>query len=130
MATNIKKSQQLIVLIGIIVGIVISAIENFAFDGEISPFAIVILLLIADVTYGGLWGIRGWISAFITWMFLPLAHLFKHIFSLKDTLSPNTYVSILLMAIFCFIITAIGFISGTLIRKFLKHISKRNSNDN
>ncbi len=113
-------SRTVLIAVGLAIGVAVSAVDNFAFGGEVSPFVIVILLLGTTVTSGILWGGRGWIAAILVWLFLPLAHVVKHIFSLPDTLHPNTCASILKLAVFSFVIAAIGFGGGVLIHSFGK----------
>ncbi len=103
--------------IGIAVGFAISAVDNFAFDGEVSPVLIVALLLGASATFGIIWGWRGWTAMVSAWICVPLAHLIKHLLGLPDTLNPNTYTSILMLAGFTLVVSAIGFSGGIVVRK-------------
>ena len=92
-------------------------VDNFAFDGEVSPILIVALLLAATAIAGALWGWHGWIAAAITWACVPSAHLVKHVFGLPDTLHPNTYTSILYLAAFTLVVAMAGTACGAIIRK-------------
>jgi asparagine N-glycosylation enzyme membrane subunit Stt3 len=58
------------------------------------------MLLAVTTTAGALLGQRGWVAAAGTWVCVPLAHLVKHVLGLPDTVHPNTYASILLLAAF------------------------------
>jgi hypothetical protein len=100
---------------GLGTGIVIAAVDNFASGGEVSPIVIVALLIVATATFGGLWGRGGWSAALAAWMCLPLAHLVKHVLGLPDTLHPNTYRSILLLAAFTFVVATLGTVAGMLV---------------
>lgn len=102
---------------GFLAGIIIVLVDNFAVDGEISPVVIVILLLVVSASAGIIWDTAGWITAAITWVFLPSAHLIRLFFSLPDILHPAANGSILKLAIFSMIITAAGTVTGILIRR-------------
>jgi hypothetical protein len=103
--------------VGLVAGLVIVYVDNCTFDGEVSPIVIIALLLAATTGAGVLFGRSGWISAAVTWVCVPLAHLVKHVLGWPDTLHPNTYVSILFLALFTLAIAAIGTGGGLLIRK-------------
>jgi len=109
--------------IGGVIGLVIAAIDNFAFNGEVSPIVIVALLLSATAISGFIWDWRGWVVTVSAWACVPLAHFFKHVFSLPDTLHPNTYTSILMLAVFTFVISIIGFGIGVLFRRLTKTVA-------
>jgi hypothetical protein len=51
------------------------------------------------------------------WAWLTLVHLVKHVFGLPDTLHPNTYTSILMLAVFSLVVATIGTGCGILIRR-------------
>jgi hypothetical protein len=107
-------------LVGLIAGAVIVFIDNFAFQGEVSPIVIVILLLAATFAAGAAWKWHGWIAAVATWLCVPLVHLVKHLLGLPDTLQPNTYPSILMLAAFTLVISALGLFCGTLVHSLAK----------
>jgi len=109
--------RPLLVGIGFAAGVVIATVDNFAFDGEVSPIVIVALLLVVTATVGAIWSWRGWIVSAIAWVCLPLAHLIKHILGLPDTLHPNTYASILMLAAFTLVVATIGTGCGILLRR-------------
>jgi hypothetical protein len=92
-------------------------VDNFAFEGEVSPIIIVAMLLAATATAGVVWGQRGWIAVITAWACVPLAHVVKHVLGLPDTLQPNTYKSILMLAAFTFVVAALGTGGGLLIRR-------------
>lgn len=102
---------------GLMVGLVIAGVDNFAFEGEVSPIVIVVLLLAATTITMAIWGGKGIWAALAAWLCLPLAHFFKHIFGLPDTLQPNTYVSILALAAFTFGVACVGAGIGVLIHR-------------
>ena len=81
--------------VGLAAGAAIVYVDNWAFEGEVSPIIIVALLLAATATAGALWGGSGWVAAAVTWVCVPLAHVAKRVLELPDTLHPNTYLSIL-----------------------------------
>jgi hypothetical protein len=91
-------------------------VDNWAFDGETSPIIIVVMLLAATAAAGAVWGRGGWTAAMILWALLPLVHLVKHVLGLPDTLHPNTYASILLLAAFSLAVAAVGIGGGVLLR--------------
>ena len=103
--------------IGFIVGLEISLVDNFLFAGEVSPIVIVALLLAVAFASGAKWGWLGWFAAAGMWICIPAAHLVKHVLDLPDTLHPNTYTSILMLAAFTLVVAAIGFVCGALSRK-------------
>ena len=103
--------------VGLAAGAAIVFVDNFAFGGEVSPIVIVVLLLVATSTATGLWGRHGWITAAMTWVCVPLAHLVKHVCGWPDTLHPNTYASIALLAAFTVVVAAVGTGSGMLVHR-------------
>ncbi len=114
--STLWQSRTTLIACGLIIGVAISAVDNFAFHGEVSPIVIVGLLFVATSTAGILWGWRGSYSAVGTWLCLPAAHLMKHALGLPDTLQPNTYTSIVLLALFTLAVASIGFVLGASIR--------------
>jgi hypothetical protein len=115
-----SSTWQMRLLVGLIAGIIIVYIDNFAFQGEVSPILIVVMLLFSTIIVGALWKWHAWIAAVTVWICVPAAHVVKHLLGLPDTLHPNTYTSILMLAIFTFVISAIGFLFGTLINRISK----------
>lgn len=111
------SSRQIRVFVGLIVGAIIAAVDNFLFGGEVSPMVIVGLLLVAALTLGGLWKWSALLPVTLMWLWLPMAHLVKKVLGLPDTLHPNTYSSILLLSVFTLVISAIGFLMGGLASK-------------
>jgi hypothetical protein len=75
------------------------------------------MLVAIAATAAGIWGRYGWIAAGGAWMLVPLAHLIKHVLSVPDTLHPNTYGSILMLAAFTLAVTALGTGVGMLIHR-------------
>jgi hypothetical protein len=103
--------------IGLAAGVAIAAVDSFAFKGEVSPIIVVAILLAATVTSGAIWGRRGWVPAAAAWASVPLAHLFKRILGLPDTLQPNTYASLLMLAAFTLAVALAGTGCGVLLRR-------------
>lgn len=103
--------------IGLVAGLAIAAVDNFAFGGEVSPIVIVAMLLAATATAGVIWDWRGWVAAAAAWICVPLAHLIKHLLDLPDTMQPNTYASILMLAAFTLAVATIGTGCGVLLRR-------------
>ncbi len=104
---------------GLLAGAVIAAVDSFAFGGEVSPIVIVGMLLVVAAAAGMVWGIRALAVAVAVWAWLPMTHLVKHVFGLPDTIHPNTYASILKLALFSFVITAAGLAFGLASRRLL-----------
>ena len=102
--------------VGLIVGATIAAVDNFAFNGEVSPIVVVIMLLAATITAGFLRERLGWATAVAVWIWVPGVHFAKRILDLPDTLHPNTYTSILILAAFSLAVTAVGTGCGLIIR--------------
>jgi len=103
---------------GLAAGAAIVWVDNFAFDGAVSPIVIVAMLLAATTTAGTVWGRQGWVAAAVAWACIPLAHVIKHALGLPDTLHPNTYLSILYLAVFTLIVAIIGAGCGLLVHRF------------
>jgi len=103
--------------VGLAAGAGIMSVDNFAFQGEISPVVIVAMLFAATGAAALFWGWRGWVTAFVTWACVPTAHLGKHLLALPDTLHPNTYASILKLAAFSLVVATAGFGFGVLLRR-------------
>ena len=100
--------------VGLGAGAAIAYVDCCAFEGEVSPIVIVVLLLAATATAGAIWGRSGWVAAAVTWVCVPLAHVVTHVFALPDTLHPNTYMSILYLAAFTLVIATGGTACGAL----------------
>ena len=103
-------------IVGLVAGVTIAAVDNFAFEGEVSPIVIIAMLFAVSAAAGMKWGWRSWLSVVIAWLCVPLAHLVKYIIGLPDTIHPNTYASILMLAAFTGAIVTIGIGSGALLR--------------
>lgn len=113
--------------VGFAAGVAIVAVDNFAFEGEVSPIVVVAILLAATLTSGVIWGQRGWAAAAAGWVCVPLAHLIKHILALPDTLHPDTYASILMLAAFTFAVATVGLGFGVLLRTLTTRRAGRGS---
>src|SRR5262245_60118292 len=95
-----------------VAGMLIAAVDNFAFHGEISPIVIVALLFVVTAAAGAMWGRLGLLPCVAVWIWLPLVHVVKHVLGLPDTIHPNTYTSILMLALFSAGVSCIGFLVG------------------
>jgi hypothetical protein len=105
--------------IGLTVGAAIAAVDNIAFNGEVSPIVVIAMLLAATITAGFLRETLGLATAVAVWICVPAVHLTKRILSLPDTLHPNTYTSILMLAVFSLAVVAAGTGCGLLIRRLV-----------
>lgn len=103
--------------IGLSAGAAIVYVDNFAFEGEVSPIVIVTMSLVTTATAGAMWRRRGWVTAAVAWACVPLAHVVKHALGLPDTLQPNTYTSILYLAVFSLVVATVGTVGGILVRR-------------
>lgn len=113
-------------LTGLAAGVAIAFVDNVAFEGEVSPIVIVVMLLAATTTAASIWGGRGWITAATAWLCVPVAHVIKHLLGLPDTLHPNTYTSIFLLAAFTFAVAALGTAGGALVHRAVTRARNRN----
>jgi hypothetical protein len=104
-------------ILGLIVGAGIAAVDNVLFEGEVSPIVIVGMLLAATFAAGANWGRRGWVAAVAVWAWVPAAHLAKRVLGLPDTLHPNTYASILMLAAFTLGVAVVGTACGLLVHR-------------
>ncbi len=116
-ARRLLSTWQTALLAGLVAGEVIAYVDNFAFEGEVSPIVIIALLLFSSALAVGVWGRSGWIAAGIIWACVPLAHVVKHVLGMPDTLHPNTYTSILFLALFTLAVATIGAGCGALVRR-------------
>ena len=105
------------IVVGSAVGLAIACVDNFAFNGEVSPIVIVAMLFAGTATAGVVWGRHAWLAAAGMWLWIPLVHLVKHVLKLPDTMHPNTYVSIMLLAAFTLVIASIGTGCGILVHR-------------
>lgn len=103
--------------LGFLAGLSVAAVDNFASRGEVSPIVIVAILFVVTFAAGAAWGSRAWLPSAIAWCCVPLSHVVKHAFHLADTLRPNTYGSILLLAVFTGAIAAVGTGLGIAVRR-------------
>ena len=124
-----QPRQLLPISVGMLAGAGIAVVDNFAFGGEISPIAIVGMLLIVAGAIGMIWGVRAVVATAIVWVWLPMAHVVKHAFNLPDTLHPNTYTSIFKLAAFSFVVSAIGYACGLALHSVLPGKQKTMSDD-
>ena len=99
-------------------------VDNLAFGGEVSPVVIVFLLLAGGGAAGVVWGKQSWLAAAVMWVCLPGTHLVKHSLGLPDTLYPNTYTSIGLLAVFTLVVAAVGMGVGMLLRRLFLELGE------
>jgi hypothetical protein len=111
--------------VGFAAGLSIAGVDNFAFDGEVSPIIIVAMLIAVSAAIGTIWGFRGWIASAAVWICVPLPHVIKRVLSLPDTFQPNTYKSILMLAAFTLFVTALGTSSGLILRRFVLGLPRK-----
>ena len=104
---------------GTFVGVIIAAVDNFAFGGEVSPILILGMLLVATGVAGYFWGIRCVPAVILIWIFIPALHLINLGLGLPDTLQPRTYGSALKLAAFTAIVAVIGAACGAAIGAFV-----------
>jgi hypothetical protein len=123
MARSAWGTWQVRLIAGLAAGAVISAVDNVISDGEVSPIVIVAMLFTAAAAAGLFWGRRGWLVAFAVWALIPTAHLAKRLLGLPDTLHPNTYASIVMLAAFSFVVAAVGIACGLLARRWCSKAS-------
>jgi hypothetical protein len=102
---------------GLAAGLAIAYVDNVAFNGEVSPIVIVGMLLAVGAIATGGWGRSGWLTAATAWLCVPGVHLVKHLLALPDTMQPNTYTSILMLAAFTLVVTTLGSGAGLLIHR-------------
>jgi hypothetical protein len=101
-------------------GITICLIDNYAMNGEISPIVIVLLLFSFVAALSAFNRNNVWLGTLLVWVWLPASHLVKHLFDLPDSIHPNTYHSILLLALFTLTVSVIGLLAGTGIRRVIR----------
>jgi hypothetical protein len=101
--------------LALLAGGLISAVDNLAFGGEVSPIMIVILLLAASAAFAFFLR-HAWATALAVWIFTPLVHVAKHLAGIPDTIQPNTYASIAVLAIFTLIVSLAGAGIGAALR--------------
>jgi hypothetical protein len=114
--SSVATRRSVLVGGGFVTGLTIGFVDNFAFRGEVNPIMVVAMLLAATVVPGFIFGLRGWVAAATTWVCIPLVHVVKHLLDLPDTMHPNTYVSILVLAAFTFVVSAVGIGCGMFLR--------------
>lgn len=100
-------------------GVAIAAVDNFALEGEVSPIVVVGMLFAATAIVGVLSPQRAWLAALAVWVWLPLAHLVKHVLGIRDTLRPNTYASIAALGVFAVIVALIGMACGIVAKRLI-----------
>jgi hypothetical protein len=115
-----SSSLQIRILVGLLIGAIIAYVDNYAFHGEVNPIVIVLLLLLTTFMVGIIWKRHALITVVVLWAWLPMAHVLKHLLGVPDTLNPNTYASIFMLAIFTFVVSAIGFLCGLFINRLVK----------
>jgi hypothetical protein len=112
---------------GLAAGAAIAYVDNYAFDGEVSPIIVVAMLVAATAAAGAIWGWHGWVAAAAAWACVPLAHVAKHVLGLPDTMHPNTYASILQLAALSLVVATAGTGCGVLVRRLTTGAARSDS---
>lgn len=113
---NMRAGNSSAILIALVAGILIAAVDNFAFGGEVSPILIVLLLAMAAAALAFFFAKR-LLTTLALWMWVPAAHVVKHAAGLPDTVHPNTYPSIAMLGAFTLVVTLIGTAIGMALRR-------------
>jgi hypothetical protein len=113
---DVRAKWPVLLGVAVVAGAAIAAVDNFACKGEVSPIVIVVLLFATTASLGVIGGRRGWTAALVVWAWVPSVHLVKHVLGLPDSLHPNTYASILMLALFSLAVAALGTGCGVLAR--------------
>ncbi len=113
------------VLVASICGIGIATVDSCASGGEVSPIVVVALLFSLAAALGAL-AKRGRLVCTITaWIWLPLAHLLKHMSGLPDTIHPNSYRSIFYLAVFSLVVALVGMVLGAALMGNFRYDGRR-----
>jgi hypothetical protein len=96
------------VALALVAGLFICAVDNFAFAGEVSPIVIVGLIFLAAAGMACLAPRRRLLTTLAVWIWLPLAHVVKHLAKLPD-----------MLAGFTLIVSLVGMVAGAGIRRSL-----------
>jgi hypothetical protein len=119
-----RSVRQSLASLATVSGISISAVENFTFGREITPIAVAALLLLATFSAGLVGTKRPWLAAALVWFWIPAAHFVKHALGLRDTLHPNTYSSIAMLAAFSLFVCLMGVGGGAAIRRNISGLAR------
>ena len=106
-----------VLLAAVALGVTTAAVDNIALEGEASPILVVALLFGATAMLGALAPRRAWVTALAVSVWVPLAHLVKHVLGMPDTLHPDTYASILLLGVVSLVVAGVGTGCGVLARR-------------
>lgn len=106
------KQASLVYLVAIVLGVSITCIDLFADRGEISPAAVLLLLVIAGCVVGAIHSRFSLALAVLTAICLPATHLALHLSGHKTTLQPDTAASILLVGMVSVCAASIGVLIG------------------
>lgn len=104
------------VRVGLVAGLAIGAVDLYAAGGHVPPVVIVALHLVACGAIGGLWGWAAWPAAIAVAAPLPAVHAIRHALGWPDTISPNTWDSIVMMALFALAVCGAGLAAGAVLR--------------
>jgi len=99
-----------------VLGMIAAAVDNFAAGGEVSPITIIALLSASAGLLGFARPRSAWASAVLVGAWVPAAHVAKHLLGLPDTLHPNSYRSIAMLAAFCLVVCLVAAYLGALAR--------------
>ena len=100
--------------LGLGAGVSIAGVDYFAFEGEVSPIVIVVMLFGVAAAATGAWGRRGLGAAATAWACVPLTHIGAHALGMPDTLQPNTYTAIFQLAALTLLVAGVGAACGAL----------------
>lgn len=101
---------------GLVAGLVISAVDLYAAGGHIPPVVIVALQILASAALGAAWGWAAWPAAIAVAAPLPAVHAIRHGLGWPDTITPNTWDSIVMMALFALAVAGAGFAAGAVLK--------------
>jgi hypothetical protein len=116
----VTGALQLRIALGLVAGAAIAWMDIVAFGGEVTPIVIVALLLGATAAAGALWGRRGWPAAAATWACVPGGHVLLRLLGRPDTIHPDTWGSVLLLAGFTLVVATLGSAAGMLVRRIAR----------
>ena len=114
---SIRRSTIGTTAIAAILGIIITCVDLFADNGEISPAVILFLFLIAGIFITALREQIGLLL--LVAMFLPSTHLILFALGYPTTLQPNTVTSILMVGFVGLGATLIGGFITALLRRLV-----------
>jgi hypothetical protein len=100
---------------GFVAGVAVAAIEAWG-GGAVRPVVIVALVIAAGLGVGLRWAWGGWPGALALAVPVPGLHMVRHVLGLPDTIQPNTYDAIVMMALFHAALAGAGLAAGAVLR--------------